>query len=92
MSTLELVFEGGTFQIARRSLAETCEPFVENPMLLEKPYEVRSPASESHFRLFLEAIEGATTEIRMENAIYLESLSSEFQFVELSSRVGEFVS
>jgi hypothetical protein len=49
-------------------------------------------ASEAQFRLFLAAIEGATAEIGMENAIDLESLSSEFQFVELGRQVGEFVS
>jgi hypothetical protein len=36
-----------------------------------------------HFRLFLAVIEGATTEIGMENAMDLESLSREFQFVDL---------
>jgi hypothetical protein len=35
---------------------------------------------------------GARTEIGMENAIDLESLSREFQFVELGRQVGEFVS
>jgi hypothetical protein len=38
------------------------------------------------------AIQGVVTEIEMENAIDLESLSSEFQFVELGQRVREFVS
>jgi hypothetical protein len=37
MSTIELVFEGQTFEIARRSLAATCELFAENLRLLEKP-------------------------------------------------------
>jgi hypothetical protein len=42
--------------------------------------------------VFLVAIEGATTEIGMENAISLKSLTVEFQFIELGWRVGEFVS
>jgi hypothetical protein len=46
-----------------------CELFVENPDLLKKPCRVRSRPSEAHFRLFLAAIEGATTEIGMENAV-----------------------
>jgi hypothetical protein len=87
MSIFDLLFEGQTFQIARRSLAATCKLFGENSKLLEKPYEIRSRASEGHFRLFLAAIEGATTEIGMENAIDLASLSSEFQFVELRQQV-----
>jgi regulator of replication initiation timing len=41
---------------------------------------------------FLAAIEWETAEIGMENAIDLESLSSEFQFVELGRRVEEFIS
>jgi hypothetical protein len=49
--------------------AATCELFVENPDLVEKPYRVRSRASEAHFRRFLKAIDGATTEIGMEGAI-----------------------
>jgi hypothetical protein len=88
----EIVFEGQTFQIARRSLVSACELFVENMKLLKKPYVVRSRSSEAHFRLFLAAIEGATPEIRMENAIDLESLSREFQFVGLGRQVDEFVS
>jgi hypothetical protein len=41
---------------------------------------------------FLAAIEGATTEIGMENAIDLESLSSEFQFAQLGRQVAGFIS
>jgi hypothetical protein len=58
MTTSEVVFEGQMFQIARRSLVATCELFLENPNLLSTPYRVRSRASETHFRLFLAAIEG----------------------------------
>jgi hypothetical protein len=83
MTTDELIFEGQMFQIARRSLVATCELFLENPNLLSTPYRVRSRASETHFRLFLAAIEGPTTQIGIENAIDLESLSREFQFAEL---------
>jgi hypothetical protein len=83
MAANQLVLEGQTFQIARRSLVARCELFLENPNLLSTPYHVRSRASEAHFPLFLAAIEGATTEIGMDNAINLESLSAEFQFIEL---------
>jgi hypothetical protein len=75
-------------KVGRRSLAASCELFVENPNLLSTPYEVHSSASEGHFRVFLAAIEGATAEIGMENVIDLESLSSEFQFVELRRQVA----
>jgi hypothetical protein len=92
MATSQLVLEGQTFQIARRSLLATCELFLKSPNLLSTPYHVRSRASEAHFRLFLAAIEGVATEIGMENAIDLESLSREFQFVELGRQVREFVS
>jgi hypothetical protein len=63
MATAELVVEGQTFQIARRSLVWACELSIENLRLMEKPYKVRSRASEAHFRLFLAAIEGTTMEI-----------------------------
>jgi hypothetical protein len=86
MTTAKLVFEGQTFQIAWRSLVATCELFLEDPDLLKRPYRVRSRASETNFRLFLAAIEGATTESGMENAMDLESLSWEFQFLELGRR------
>jgi hypothetical protein len=92
MATAKLVFEGQTFQIAWRSLVSACELFVKNIKLLKKPYQVRSRASEANFRLFLAAIAGSRTEIGMENAIDIESLSAEFQFVDLGSRVAEFVS
>jgi hypothetical protein len=73
-------------------LVATCKLFVENPNLLKTPYLVRLPASEGHFRLFLTAIEGVTTQIGIENALDLESLSWEFQFLELGRQVGEFLS
>jgi hypothetical protein len=92
MTTAELIFEGQTFQIALRSLVATCELFLENPNPLNSPHRVRSRASETHFRLFLVAIEGTTAEIGIENAIDLKSFSREFQFVELGRQVGEFVS
>jgi peptidoglycan hydrolase CwlO-like protein len=92
MATAELLFGGQTFQISIRSLVSTCELFVENIQLLMKPYQVRSQKSETNFRLCLAAIEGATTEIGIENALDIESLSSEFQFVELGRKVTEFIS
>jgi hypothetical protein len=92
MSTAEVVLEGETFHMARRSLMLSCELFAENLRLLEKPYRLRSRASEAHFRLFLPAIEGATMEIGMETAIDIESLSRELQFVELGRQVDEFAS
>jgi hypothetical protein len=60
-----------------------------NPLVLEgQTFQIvrRSQVSEAHFRLFLAAIEGATTEID------LESLSGKFQFVELGRHVSEFIS
>jgi hypothetical protein len=60
-------------------------------MLPVEPREVRSRASEAHLRLLLAVIEGATTEIGMEHAIDLESLSRAFQFVELGRQVGNSI-
>jgi hypothetical protein len=42
MAAAQLVFEGQTFQIARRSLVSARELFAENLRLLEKPYDVRA--------------------------------------------------
>jgi hypothetical protein len=92
MATNKLVLEGQTFQIARRSLIVTCKLFLENPNLFSTLDEVRSQVSEAHFRLFLREIEGVTMEIELESAIDLESLRSEFRFIELGRRVGKFVS
>jgi hypothetical protein len=92
MATNQLVLEGQMFQISRWSFVATCELFLENPNLLITPYQIRSQVSEAHFRIFLAAIEGVTAEIRMENAIDLQSLSSEFQFVEFGRQVAEFTS
>jgi hypothetical protein len=75
--------EGERLQIARRSSVAPCEVFLENPNFLSTSHEVRWRASEVRIRLFLAAIEGATTEIGMANAIDVKSLSSEFQFVKL---------
>jgi hypothetical protein len=72
----------------RRSLAATCKQFVECPDLLISPDKVLSRASEAHFHVFLVAVEGATTEIEMENVIDLESLIKEFQFVEVGGGLG----
>jgi hypothetical protein len=68
--------------------AVTCQLFVEDRTLPEKPDDVRSPPSEALFRLLLAPIEGATREVGTENASDLESLSTEFEFVELGWRVG----
>jgi hypothetical protein len=92
MSTVELAFEGQTSHVARRSLAAKCQLFIENRTLLERPSRVRSGASEACFRLFQATIEGVATQIGMENAMDLEPVSGEFQFVELRRQVGEFVS
>jgi predicted nucleic acid-binding Zn-ribbon protein len=92
MATSRLVFDGETFQVARRSLVATCKLFLEKPNLLNTRYQVLSQVSETNFRVFLAAIQGAKTEIGMRNAIDLESLSAEFQFVELGRQVSEFVS
>jgi chromosome segregation ATPase len=48
--------------------------------------------SETSFRVFLAAMEGATTEIGMGNALDLESQTKEFQIVELGRQVAEFIS
>jgi hypothetical protein len=66
-------------------LVATCKLFLENLNLnlLSTPQQVRSLVSEKSFRVFLAAIEGATTEIGMGNALNLESLTQEFHFVEL---------
>jgi hypothetical protein len=91
MTISELVFEGQRFRVARGRLARTCEIFLENPDLLKKPYAVRARVSETNFRLFVDAINGAPTEIGMKNAFDLELLSTEFQFTGLVRRVAEFV-
>jgi hypothetical protein len=91
-ATNQLVFEGQTLQIARRPLVATCELFLEKLNLLSTPYQVRLQVSERHFRLFLAAIEGAKMEIGMGNLLDLESLTKEFQSVELGRQVAEFIS
>jgi hypothetical protein len=87
MVTNQLVFEGQTFQIASRSLVATCELFLEKSNLLSTPCQARSQVSETSFRVFL-----ATTEIGIGNALDPESLTKEFQFVELGRQVAEFLS
>jgi hypothetical protein len=91
MAAAELVFKGQIFQIPRRSLVATYELFLERPNLLRTSYKVRLQVSETSFRVFLAAIEGAA-EIGMENALDLESLTKEVQFVELGRQVAEFIS
>jgi hypothetical protein len=86
MSTAKLVFEDRTAQTATRDL------FLENPNLLSTLGQICLQLSETNFRVFLAVIEGVTTEIGMENALDPESLTKEFQFVELGRWVGEFVS
>jgi hypothetical protein len=68
MSMAELVFKDHIFQIVIR--------FAENVQLLTEPSDVCSPDSDAHFRLFMAAIDGSTTQIN------LGSLSSEFQFID----------
>jgi hypothetical protein len=68
-------------------LLATCELFLEKPKLLKAPCQVGSPVSETSFRVFL-----AATEIGMGNALDLESLTKEFEFVELGRQVSEFLS
>jgi hypothetical protein len=92
MTAPEFVFEGQTLQITRRSLVAKCEFFLEKPNLLSTPYQVRSPVSETSFRVFLAEMEGATTEIVMGNVLDVESLTKGFQFAELGRQVAEFIS
>jgi hypothetical protein len=92
MATAELLFGSQTFQISRGSLISACELLVENIQLLTKPCQVHLHVSETNFRLCLAVIEEATTEIGIGNTLDLESLSSEFQFVELGRKVAEFIS
>jgi hypothetical protein len=66
--------------------------FVKKPNVIKTPYQVRSEGSETSLRMFLAAIEGATTEIGIGNVLNLESLTKEFQFVELGRHVSEFLS
>jgi hypothetical protein len=92
MAMNQLVLEGQTFQIAWRSLVARCKLFLESPNLLSTLRHVRARASEAHCRLFLAAVEEAMAEIVTKNAMDLESLSREFQFVGLGQQIGEFVS
>jgi hypothetical protein len=52
----------------------------------------KSTAFSEKARLFVVVNEGATTEIGTENAIDLESLSTEFQFIGLWRQVTELAS
>lgn len=57
MSITALVFQGKTFEIARRSLVSVCGLFVANLKVLTSPFDVHSRGSGAHFRLFLAAID-----------------------------------
>jgi hypothetical protein len=47
MTTAELIFEGQTFQIARRSLVAACELSLKNPNFLSTPHRAGSRGSEA---------------------------------------------
>jgi hypothetical protein len=64
MSTVELLFEGQTFQSARLFLVLSCKLFAKNMKLPKEPDEVRS---EGHFWLSVAANGGVMTEIGMGN-------------------------
>jgi hypothetical protein len=62
-ATTELIFEGQILQISKRYIGLTYELPAKNIQLLKEPDEVCSRGSETHFRLFLAAIEEVIMEI-----------------------------
>jgi TPR repeat protein len=90
VTTSALVLRGCTRLVSRTNLFQKCDRFLEDPLLAENPYEVRSPVSAESFGHFLSVVEGGTPAITSANACDLALLSDEFGFAELSRLVSEF--
>jgi hypothetical protein len=88
-STSELVFAGGTFQVPRLRLMETCQKFKDDPTLLTAPYRVSSAVSLDSFRLFVDAIGGANIEISNSTVRDLLLLSREFGFAQVAAQARQ---
>jgi hypothetical protein len=86
----ELVLDGQSFKVARRTLVYNCELFADNPSLLTKPYAVQSRVSIPSFRVLVNAISGHDVDITSDNVRDLALLSSEFKFTSFSQSVAAY--
>jgi hypothetical protein len=85
---IPLLFQGQSFPISITALFNKCQAFKMNPVLLAKPYHVRSTVSPDHFQLFLAALTGDLPPITPENIADLHLLSSEFEFTPLATAIA----
>jgi predicted nucleic acid-binding Zn-ribbon protein len=86
----ELVLDGQTFTVQRRTLVYNCELFADNPVLQTQPYAVQARVSPDSFRIFVNAIGTSEAEITDSNAKDLRLLCDEFKFTTLLQEVTEW--
>jgi hypothetical protein len=86
----ELLLDGETFSVPKRSLINSCDVFLEDPILLTSPYKVKSRVSRDSFQVFTSAIGGSEVTITAVNVRDLALLCDEFKFSTLSNVVAEW--
>jgi hypothetical protein len=88
--TVTLIHPQQTFQVLEKLLIQKCDLCKDNPSLTASPYIVRSHISQSDFRTFVSALEGASVPLTKDNLLGLTLLCEEFHFGELSERLSQF--
>jgi hypothetical protein len=88
--TVALLHPHETFQISPTLIIQKCDLFMNDPMLIASPYNVKSPVSLSDFRQFLSLVKGTTVKITNNNFKGLSQLCDEFGFRDLVGRLSEF--
>jgi hypothetical protein len=80
----ELVLDDQSFSVPRRTLVNTWGVFMDNLVLLAKPYHVKCRVSIGSFRVFVDIVSGSDTTITEANTVDLALLCAEFKFRALS--------
>jgi hypothetical protein len=88
--TVSLVHPQQTFQVLEKLLVQKCGLFMEDPIVVASPYTVKSKVSQSDFRTFVSALEGAPVAITNDNFGGLSGLCEEFHFGALAERLSQF--
>jgi hypothetical protein len=87
----ELVCDQLQLQVSRTDLITQCLKFRDNPALLEGPYKVVSNVCPDSLRAFINALSGSTVDITNQNAFDLHRLCREFGFMQLQTKVLDFL-
>jgi hypothetical protein len=86
----KLILDGEVFSLPNWHLTKGCSLLAADPTLLASPYHVKSRVRLEVFRLFPEAVKGASVTITNQNFSELSQLCTEFAFKGLAAELSTF--